>query len=155
MIQVVEPEVVVPEVVVPDVVVPEVVVPEVVVPSVVPRGLALPAGVPLMSLAEVVPPVVFGVVPPEESAFSEAVQALNTVSDEHKSAPESNLRFISRKCGKEASIGFRVYGHFGCGVLVFSPHKHVFFILLRLSAHRGRPPLGVEPATHSRTAPRE
>jgi hypothetical protein len=90
--QVVEPEVLVPEVVVPDVVVPDVLVPEVVpdvVPSVVPRGLALPAGVPLMSLADVVPLVVRGVVLPEESAFSEAVQALNTASDEHKSAPES------------------------------------------------------------------
>jgi cell pole-organizing protein PopZ len=103
---VVEPEVV-PVVVVPEVVVPEVVEPEVVVPSVVPRGLALPAGVPLMSLADVVPLVVRGAELPEVSAFSEAVQALNTASDEHKSAPVSTariLRFISRKIEKEAEI---------------------------------------------------
>jgi len=89
---------VVPEVV-PDVVplvVPEV-VPEVepeVLPDVEPEVL-----LPSVEVPEVLPEVV------PEPVFSEAVQAVNTVSDEHSTKPvsdEMNLRFIRVwKCGKE------------------------------------------------------
>jgi hypothetical protein len=94
---VVEP-VVLPEVV-PVVVLP-LVVPEVVVPDVVPVVL-LPPVVPdvvlLTSLDEVVLLVVPEVEPPDELVFSEAVHALNNVSDEHSTAPVnigSHLEFV-------------------------------------------------------------
>jgi hypothetical protein len=93
---VVEP-VVLPEVV-PVVVLP-LVVPEVVVPDVVP--VLLPPVVPdvvlLTSLDEVVLLVVPEVEPPDELVFSEAVHALNNVSDEHSTAPVnigSHLEFV-------------------------------------------------------------
>jgi len=104
------------------------------VPDVVARGDALPAGVPLMSLAEVVPLVVLGVVLPEESAFSAAVQALNPVSNEHKSAPEStesSWRFIRRrKCGKRGKCKLLRYTGIPAAYNpYFNEHKYVFLFL--------------------------
>ena len=115
--------VVVPDVV-PDVVVP-VVEPEV-VPLVVP--VVVPVVVPEVDIPDVVPdvePEVEPLVLPEVEplvvpAFSEAVQALKRVSDEHMMAPvspKSHLRFIG--VGKNGKEGFSLAS--GCkGIRAFS-----------------------------------
>ena len=115
--------VVVPDVV-PDVVVP-VVEPEV-VPLVVP--VVVPVVVPEVDIPDVVPdvePEVEPLVLPEVEplvvpAFSEAVQALKRVSDEHMMAPvspKSHLRFI--RVGKNGKEGFLLAS--GCkGIRAFS-----------------------------------
>ena len=106
VVPVVEPEVVplVVPVVVP-VVVPEVDIPEVLVPDVEPE-------VEPLVLPEVEPLVV--------PAFSEAVQALKRVSDEHMMAPvspKSHLRFT--RVGKNGKEGFLLAS--GCkGMRAFS-----------------------------------
>ena len=120
--------VVVPDVV-PDVVVP-VVEPEVVplvVPVVVPE-VDIPDVVPEVDIPDVVPevePEVEPLVLPEVEplvvpAFSEAVQALKRVSDEHMMAPvspKSHLRFI--RVGKNGKEGFSLAS--GCkGIRAFS-----------------------------------
>jgi hypothetical protein len=128
--------VVVPDVV-PDVVVP-VVEPEV-VPLVVP--VVVPVVVPEVDIPDVVPdvePEVEPLVLPEVEplvvpAFSEAVQALKRVSDEHMMAPvspKSHLRFI--RVGKNGKEGFSLAS--GCkGIRAFS--ARFTRISLRVNTH--------------------